>query len=151
MPPDFSKLSTAEKELAYKAPLLVCILIAGADGKIDGKEMSEAIGMAQEREWVKANLKNYFAEVSEDFEDKIKMLIQAYPFEAAQRNPIITNELSGLNQLWLKLDPDFSSALYQSLRYISQRIALSSGGFLKKISAEEAQLMDLPMLVDPGK
>jgi hypothetical protein len=151
MPTDFSKLSTEEKELAYKAPLLVCILIAGADGKIDGKEMSEAIGMAQEREWVKANLKNYFAEVSEDFEDKIKMLIQAYPFDAAQRNPIIARELSGLNQLWPRVDPDFSSALYQSLRYISQRIALSSGGFLKKISSEEAQLMDLPMLLEPGK
>jgi hypothetical protein len=151
MVPELSKLSSSEKELVYKAPLLVCILIAGADGKIDTKELTEAIGISRQREWVKANLANYFGEVSQDFEDKIKMLIQAYPYSTAQRNEQIGKELSELNLLWSKLGIDFASSLYDSMKYIAQRIALSSGGFLKKISAEEAQLLDLPMLSNPAK
>ena len=64
---EFSHLTTSERELVFKAPLLVCILIAGADGKMDSKEVSEAIGIARDRDWVKANLNNYYREVSQDF------------------------------------------------------------------------------------
>lgn len=148
---DISKLSSSEIELLYKAPLLVCILIAGADGKIDGKELSEAIELARQRDWVRGNLTEYFGEVSVDFEDKIKMLIQSYPYETQQRNELLVKELTDLNALWPVLGLDFSSSLYEALRYIAQRIALSSGGFLKKISDEEAKHLDLPMLRDPAK
>lgn len=148
---EFSNLTTSEKELVFKAPLLVCILIAGADGKIDGKEVSEAIGIARDRDWVKANLNNYYREVSQDFQDKIKILIQAYPYEPNLRNEMISKELNGLTTLWQKLGDDFSAALYESLKYVAQRIAMSSGGFLQKISAEEATLIDLPMIAEPRK
>ena len=148
---EFSKLSTSEKELVFKAPLLVCILIAGADGKIDSKELSEAIDISRDHSLVKANLAGYFKEVSQDFEDKIKMLIQAYPYETVKRNEAITQELSQLNELWSKLGPEFSSALFDLLKYIGQRIATSSGNFLRKISAEEAELVSLPMLQNPVK
>jgi hypothetical protein len=151
MVPELSKLTTSERELVYKAPLLVCILIAGADGKIDGRELTEAINIARDRHWVKSNLASYFHEVAQDFEDKIKMLIQSYPYETAQRNETITNELSELNLLWLKLGADFSSSFYEALKYMAQRIASSSGAFWGKISAEEARLLDLPMIADPSK
>jgi hypothetical protein len=151
MGPALHNLTSSENDLVMKAPLLVCILIAGADGKIDSKEISEALGIARDREWVKASLNNYFYEVAQDFEDKIRVLIQSYPHEHSQRNAAITKELSGLAVLWEKLGSDFSSALYDSLKYIAQRIALSSGAFLKKISAEEASLLDLPMIKAPSK
>lgn len=151
MAPAFSNLTTSEKELVFKAPLLVCILIAGADGKIDGKEVSEAIGIARDRDWVKAHLNEYYREVSQDFEDKIKMLIQAYPYESNLRNEMISKELNDLAPLWTKLGKDFSAALYESLKYVAQRIAMSSGGFLRKISPEEASLIDLPMITEPPK
>jgi hypothetical protein len=148
---EFSHLTISERELVFKAPLLVCILIAGADGKIDSKEVSEAIGIARDRDWVKANLNNYYREVSQDFEDKIKVLIQSYPHEPGPRNEVISRELNALPPLWKKLGNDFSSALYASLRYVAQRIAMSSGGFLRKISPEEASLIDLPMISEPPK
>jgi hypothetical protein len=151
MLPELSKLSTSEKELVYRAPLLVCILIAGADGQIDNKEINEAITIARDRQWVKAVLTNYFLEVSEDFEDKIKMVIQSYPYETALRNKAITEELEGLNLLWEKMSPDFCVSFYESLKFLAQRIASSSGGFWGKISREEAELLNLPMISDPGK
>ncbi len=147
----FPKLNTNEKELVLKAPLLVCILIAGADGKIDSKELSEAIGISRDRNWVKANLNTYYDEVAQDFEDKIKILIQAYPYDGKQRNEIIIRELGTLASLWDKLGQEFSSELYESLKYVAQRIAQSSGGFLRKISPEEASLIDLPMIDPPSK
>jgi hypothetical protein len=147
---ELSKLSSSERELVFKAPLLVCILIGGADGTIDNKELSEAINITRDRQWVKSVLSAFYQEVSEDFEDKLKVLIQSYPVKALRRNTAITEELSQLNSVWEKLGPEFSVAYFESLKYISHKIASASGGFWGKISQEEAKLLDLPMLVIPG-
>ena len=40
---DFEKLSNAEIEVMMRAPIVVCILIAGADGTIDKKEIKEIL------------------------------------------------------------------------------------------------------------
>ncbi|MBK8292958.1 MAG: hypothetical protein IPK96_20495 [Flammeovirgaceae bacterium] len=42
MIPEFEELSQAEIELMHKAPILVCILIAGADDHIDNREIKKA-------------------------------------------------------------------------------------------------------------
>lgn len=144
-------LSASEKELVYKAPLLVCILIAGADGKIDDREIGEAMAIARDRQWVDRALTSFYLEVSEDFEDKIKMLIQSYPFRREERNKSISAELSGLNFLWSKLDAQFSVPFYESLKFLANRIASSSGGFFQKVSQEEKELLDLPMIAYPTK
>ena len=43
MIPEFEELSQAEIELMHKAPILVCILIAGADDHIDNREIKKAL------------------------------------------------------------------------------------------------------------
>lgn len=146
-----TRLDSHQKELVYKSPLLVCILIAGADGTIDDKEVREAIQAAQRQDWVKSELKEFYLEVAEDFEDKLKMLIQSYPFEFAKRNEAIHSELIQLNTLWKKLGIEFSATYYETLKYLAKRVASSSGGIWKKIGPEEARLLDLPMLKDPSK
>jgi hypothetical protein len=151
MIPELSRLSSSETELLYKAPLLVCILIAGADGKIDNKEMNEAITIARDRQWVRPVLNDYFNDVSVDFEDKIKMLIQSYPYERNERVTMITAELALLGSVWPKLSQEFSQSFFDSLKFLAQRIASSSGGFWGKISPEEAELLDLPMIPAPSK
>ena len=151
MIPDLLKLTSSEKELVYKAPLLVCILIAGADGKIDTKEIGEAVTISQDRQWVKPILSTYFSEVSMDFEDKIKVLIQSYPYDKEERFAVISNELSGLNSLWPKFSNEFAHSLFDALKFLAQRIASSSGGFWGKISQEEAQLLHLPMISSPSQ
>ena len=47
MIPEFKNLNEQEAELMQKAPILVSILIAGADGKIDNKEVRQAIAIAE--------------------------------------------------------------------------------------------------------
>jgi hypothetical protein len=147
------RLNEQEQELMLKAPILVSILIAGADGDIDEKEIREAVSVVQSKNLKTQSLKGFAAVMSEDFEDKIKILIQSFPYESTQRNPLIIEELVKLNGLWKKLDADFARDYYQMLKVLAERVASSSGGMLglKKIAAEEAQYIKLPMLNDPSK
>src|SRR3954462_15963870 len=94
----FERLNTEDSEFMLKAPLLVCILIAGADGNIDEKEIRQAISDEQENKASKSILAKYFEEVSNDFEDKLKILSQYYPYESTQRDPIIMEELATINR-----------------------------------------------------
>jgi hypothetical protein len=148
---EFEGLTESETELVLKAPVLVCILIAGADGTIDRKEIKEAI--AQTRKKNVSMLSRYLEEVSQDFEDKLKILIQSYPYESTQRSPIIIDELHQLNLIWAKLDKVFSVQFYQMLRGLAEKIAGSSGGLwgLKTVANEEAKYLHLPMIMDPSK
>jgi len=153
MIPEFDRLNDTEIELVLKAPILVCILIAGADGDIDRKEVKKAISIAQTQKKTKSVLSGYFKEMAQDFEDKIKILIQSYPHDAAQRTPQVVEELSRLNELWGKLDKNFASNFYEMLKELGQKIATSSGGLwgMKTVGSEEAQYLDLPMITDPAK
>jgi hypothetical protein len=150
---EFKELNNQETELLYKAPFLVCILIAGADGTIDRKEIQGAISIAQKKHKKASILTPYFNELTEDFEDKLKILIQSYPYESTQRHPLIIAELAELNAVWPKLPQQFAIELYAALKDIATGIASSSGGMLgiNSIGEEEAKYLQLSMVQDPGQ
>ena len=149
---EFDRLSSTETDLMLKAPILACILVAGADGNIDRNEIQGAIELAQKQKKVKANLLEFYRNVGEDFEDKLKILIQSYPLKALKRNPILVDELSQLNKILPKLDRQFALAFYHSIKEIAQKTAESSGGLLglNKIGDEESKYLGLPMIKDPS-
>lgn len=148
-----ARLSPSESDLVLRAPLLVCILIAGADNDIDRKEIRKAIDLANNKQKrAGSHLVEFYKVAGEDFEDKLKVLIQSYPYEATQRNPLITMDLQELNAVLPKIDKTIAKEFYQSLREIAQKIAESSGGLLgmKSIGNEEAKYVNLPMITDPS-
>jgi hypothetical protein len=148
---ELSKLSPGEVELVYKAPLLVCILIAGADGTIDRREIKKAINIVQKKQHGADSVSVLFKEIAQDFEDKLKVLEQGYPYEATQRTPLLIQELNVLNALWPKLPQSFAKGYYDILLMLAQEVASSSGGLLgmKSIGAEEAKLVKLTMIKNP--
>jgi hypothetical protein len=150
MIPELRKLTAVEQEFFAKAPILVCILIAGADGTIDKKEVNEAIQQAKKRQ-SQFGIAEFYKEVEEDFEDKLKIVLREYPSNPSERNSLITEELKRLNEIMPKLSKDFSIPFYRSLREIALKIAQSSGGILgmKSVGKEESQFVDLPMLIEP--
>ena len=91
--------------------------------------------------------------MAEDFEDKLKVLIQSFPPKAAQREPIIVDELTHLNQIFSKIDRQLASEFYQSLLEIARKTAESSGGLLglKSVGEEEARFVNLPMIKNPAQ
>jgi hypothetical protein len=150
---EFRRLEPRESEFMLKAPVLVCILIAGADGTIDRKEIQEAISIASKNKEIKGILSEYFNEVSNDFEDKLKILIQSYSRDSAQRESVIVEELSAINALWPKLTRDFSVSFYAMLLDLAAKVASSSGGWLgiKSVGSQEAKYVKLTMINDPSK
>jgi hypothetical protein len=153
MIPEFDQLDDKETELFLKAPILVCILIAGADGDIDRKEIKEAIAIARKQKKSQTVLSSFFKVMAEDFEDKIKILIQSFPYEATQRTPLIVDELKAISKAWGKLDKTFAMAYYEMLKSLAEKIASSSGGLwgIKTVGSEEARYLNLPMISDPSK
>ncbi len=147
---ELRRLSDSEKDFLYKSPILVCILIAGADGTIDKKEINEAIGQAKKRQ-SQHGLAEFYAEVGQDFEDKLKIVLRDYPSDPGQRNNTLSEDLKYLNEILPKLDKNFASRFYKSLREIAMGIAQSSGGILgmKSVGKEELEFVNLPMLNEP--
>lgn len=154
MIPAFDNLTDAEMERMLRAPLLTCILIAGADNNIDRKEIQEAIQVARKKaNKSKASLMEFYQLVGEDFEDKLKIVLQSFPVEATQRNPLIIEELSMLNEIFPKLSKAFANEFYGSLKDLALKIASSSGGLLglNSIGHEEARYVNLPMIQNPAQ
>lgn len=149
---ELEKLNDHEIELMLKAPVLLCILIAGADGTIDRKEIKEAINITVKKK-DKTILDNYFKEVAQDFEDKLKILLQSYPYESTQRNPILIQELGQLNPILNKLHKSFAKAFYDMLKELAEKIAGSSGGLwgMMSVDSEEEKYIRLPMIKDPSE
>lgn len=149
---ELAKLSSGELELVYRAPLLVCILIAGADGNIDRKEIKKAIDIAQRKQKGTDSVSILFKEVAQDFEDKLKVLEQGYPYEATQRTPLLIEELTELNALFPKLPQAFAKGYYEILIMLAKEVASSSGGLLgmNSVGSEEAKLVKLAMIKNPS-
>ena len=153
MIPEFENLEQEEENLMYAAPVLVAILIAGADGKIDKAEMREAISISSMKK-IKARkeLKVFYNEVTRDFEDKLKVGISKYPDDPAERQKIIEEELKGLNRILPKLNKKFAIKFYESLKDFGKKIAESSGGILgyMSIGYEESKMIELKMIKNPS-
>ncbi|MBX2944178.1 MAG: hypothetical protein KF860_17755, partial [Cyclobacteriaceae bacterium] len=132
MIPEFDNLTSSEIELILKGPILACILIAGADGNIDNKEIKGSIELAKDKHKnaIGSHLDKFYLMVVEDFEDKLKMVLQSYPLDALKRNAMITEELTALSQLLTKLDINFAKEYYISIKDIALGTAESSGGIL---------------------
>jgi hypothetical protein len=148
----FNKLSSAELELIFKAPILVSILIAGADGDIDRNEIKHSIMVAKgNRRNTKNLISDYYTDVTQDFEDKLKIILSSYPSNSHIRNQLISEELSELNIVFAKIDHSLALALYKSFKEIAEEVAQSSGGVLgfNSVGSEEAKLIELPMLHKP--
>ncbi len=151
---EFENLSYAEVDLMFKAPILVSILVAGADNNIDRTEIQEAINLANKKsKKSRAGLIEFYSTVAEDFEDKLKVVLQGFPPDADDRNALITLELSVLNSVLSKIDKSFAIHYYESIKEIALKIAQSSGGALwikNSISPEEAKIVGLPMVNNPA-
>jgi hypothetical protein len=151
----FQHLSDSEIDLIYQGPILTSILISGADGQIDNREINAAIEFAKkEVKEARALLYDFYMEISENMEQRIQEAMQNYPEDHLIRNQQISLELEKLNEILPKLDKAFAVVYYLSLKNIARKIAKSSGGFLGifgTISREERKYLDLEMIRDPLK
>ena len=151
---EFENLSQSEQELMFSLPVYVAVLIAGADGDIDNREVSKANNLANDKlKNARKDLIAYYTEANENFEDKLKMAIANLASGTAERQKYLVEKLKESNECFDKIPKKYAIALYSSLKEIAKKIAEASGGVFgyMAIDFEESKLIELKMIKDPSK
>ena len=151
MIPEFEHLSEPEQQQLLKAPVLIAILIAGADHDIHRKEKEMAAKLVRYRTFTsEKELNPYYRAVDEIFDPLLTNYLLGTGSNGTERLANVSEELSKLNAILPKLDPVFRKQLRKSWYSYGEKIAEAAGGILGfgSISTEEDELLKLPML-DP--
>lgn len=150
----FEKLTEEEIKVMIQAPVYVSILIAGADNKIDKSEINGAVELVKLKQTkARQALLDYYKEVGKDFGHDLQESIKELPADASKRNPVVIAYLEKINDILPKLEKEFATQFYASLKEFAKNVAESSGGVLgyMAIGYEESKLIGLDMIKDPAK
>lgn len=145
----FLDLRDDEIDLIYRTPALVTLLVAGADGKIETKELRSAIRFVSEPQGFWAP---YFLELT------VKMPIFLEPLTKEASDDLehtlakATFALRQLNRILPKLPKEDAVKFHDFLLRLAKEVASATGGMFgfNKISKEEALVLSLPMLDNPS-
>lgn len=141
---------TAEEQQQMKdAIAYITILVAGADGNIDEKELSASEKLAQIRSFsFHSELKEFYQEVNAELSEQVQKLITELPDEVDARQQAISTELEKLNAVLAKLSLHHGHIFYDSFVSFAKHVAKSAGGFIgfMSVGAEEKKVAELPML-----
>jgi hypothetical protein len=148
---EFKNLNEEEANVVIMAPSLVALLIAGAEGDVDQKEIDWGTKITHFRATENSILQNYYQEVYKNFNDTLNQLEEAMPKDVEERSKKINQELVKLNDILPKLDKDFAIELYKSLLTFSKQVAQASGGLwgYGSISPEEKKHLNLEVINSP--
>lgn len=143
------KLNHDQLQLIKDAYAYITVLIAGADGKIEPKELEWAEKIVQIRTFSgEEGLFSLHEAITAELPGKIKSLIHDLPTDTSERSKILSENIAALNPILANLDPATGAYLYKGYISFAERVAKASGGFLSffSIGPEEKKWMSLPML-----
>lgn len=148
-----SKLHRDEQELIKKAPLLVSILVAGADGEIEADEIQNVAKLIHTKSFSEvSDIRHLYNEIDHDVEATFNAIIKGLPTDAEERELRVSEELAGLNPIMAKMDAQVAHDFYNSLKKFALHMAQSSGGVLGmlRVNHHEKEIIKLPMLNKPS-
>lgn len=153
---NLSVLKKEERDLLVKAPSLVAALIGGADGDFSDDEIERAAELIHIKTFSEKH--EHVREIyelldHENTQQDIVALMVSLPKNVKERNEYISNELSKLNDIFLKLKYAFAIRYFKSLRQIAHLIATVDGGFwgVGAVHYKEEEWIKLPMISEPVK
>jgi hypothetical protein len=131
---EFGKLSPEELICLYKAPVLVSVLAASSDNKINKAQKEEALKLAHLKTFTaRIQLLFYYKEVEKHFKENFESLEkQFYPFDRAQREAL-QHEIANVNHVINKLDKNLARILHESLNKYANHVKKSGVGILDDI------------------
>jgi len=125
----FEKLANEERDLLYKAPVLVSVLASSSFNKteINPSQKADAIKLAHLKTFTaKPLLLNYYAEVEKGFKAAFETAIQKYfPFDEAKRSEL-KKELENIHIIIKKLDKEYADVLSKSLENYTKHVKAAS-------------------------
>ena len=146
---EFKQLSEEEAALMFKAPVLITVLIGAADGKLDAKETDWAKKVVGFREHIgDEDLFSYYHVVEESFNSELDTILSQDVVGSQDQVARASAELEQTSAILSKLNHHYAAKLLASWKSFAKQIAKASGGLLGfgSVSAQENQLMDLPMI-----
>ncbi len=150
---ELRNLDEKNRRALMLAPVYVSALIAGADGKVDKKELAKAINTIQAKQkQSRPALQDFYAAVGKTFEEDLLHLLNQLPADQKEREKQIVGFLEDTSWALGKVDKEFGKQLYFSLKEVAKKIAESSGGIFGYLSVgyEESRFVDLKMIKDPA-
>lgn len=119
----FEKLTDEERELLYKAPVLVSVLASCSFNEVNKIKKADAIKLSHLKTFT-ANplLIPYYTEVEKKFKELFEAAIRQYfPFDEAERIAL-KKEMNRINRVIEKLDKEYARALNKSLEKFTRHI-----------------------------
>jgi len=123
----FKKLTTKERELLYKAPVLVSVLASCSFNEVNKTRKADAIKLAHLKTFTAIPLlQRYYAEVEKHFKEQFEAEIKKYfPFDEAKRSDL-KKEMDSVNHAIEKLDREYAQALHKSLERYAAHVKKST-------------------------
>jgi hypothetical protein len=119
----FEKLSNEERELLYKAPVLVSVLASCSFNEVNKYQKADAIKLAHLKTFTATPLLlPYYAEVEKTFKEQFETSVKKYfPFDDEKRNDL-KKEIEKVNRIIGKLDKGYALVLHNSLEKYSRHV-----------------------------
>lgn len=146
-------LDPHEKQLVHDAPILIAVLIAGADGDFDRSEIKKAVKIIHIKTYSEGkDIRGVYKDIDAHSAEMIDELIHSLPDQAHERTKILKEKLSGFNQIFPKLDGQFAADLYTSLRELAYYISHENdaGVGLRYNNSQEKHLVHLEFITRPN-
>ncbi len=147
-----SHLSKNEQDLINQAPILISLLISGADGNFDNSEITKAVKIIHIKSYAESrNVRGVYKNIDNQSEELIAALINDLPKETFERTNALIDKLKGLNSIFSKLDHSFAIDLYKSLRELAYYVSQAHSGDLGIgfHNEQEKELAHLEFLNEP--
>ncbi len=121
----FEKLTNEERNLLFKAPVLVSVLASSSfnEIKINKSQKADAIKLAHLKTFTAMPLlHSYYAEVEKDFKETFEEAIRKYfPFDENKRNEL-KEDMNKISLVINKLDKEYAEALGKSFERYAQHV-----------------------------
>ena len=126
------KLSEQEKEILFKAPILLSVLAASGDDKINEKQKIDAVKFVHLKTFTASPLLiPYYKEVENKFNKYFKEAVKKYiPFDDVKRQALRT-EINVIDTIIQKLEKNFARALHKSLTGYADHVRRSGESFIE--------------------
>ncbi|MFK8008274.1 MAG: hypothetical protein AB8H03_18095 [Saprospiraceae bacterium] len=146
-----NNLPAEELQELYDAIPVITLLIAGADGEIEGEELAQSEKITKIRGFSGGEImQDFYDKVGEDYHERLNRWLNVVPKDTAERTAHLSSRIEKLNPILAKLTPELGATMYKSFTTFATHVAKASGGFLGfgSINKDEAALIDLPMLTE---
>ncbi|HEY6163096.1 MAG TPA: hypothetical protein VI112_17850 [Bacteroidia bacterium] len=120
----FRELTAEEKQKLESAPVLISLLVSGADPEMNEKEKKEALHFSHIKTFTADPLlREFYRDVEKGFEERTAELDRELPKERKEREEEIKKRLASIEPILEKLGKTYTILMHQSLNSYYEHVS----------------------------